>query len=181
MFVIDGWASQFGQRCAAVFPIFVGPLSLALPMAALLLATHVSPMVARSKLVLLGVLIEYGVSALFGAITFLGAFAHGLYSARLTVEGTLERAVWLAFLVLVCVISVRLQLRLYPRPTPQTYADPYLPTTYGRPYPGQPSRATPWSPRPPRARAGRPCPRRRCPVRWSWIRIRRPGSSCRWP
>ena len=138
MFVIDGWASHFGQRCVIVFPTFVGLLSLAMPMAALLLATHISPMVPRSKLVLLGVLIEYGVSALFGAITFLGAFANELSSARLTIEGTLERAVWLSFLVLVCVISVRLQLRLYPRPKPRPYADPYLPTTYGQPYPGQP-------------------------------------------
>jgi hypothetical protein len=137
--VIDGWASQFGQRCVLVYPTFVGLVSLALPMGALLLATHLAPMIPRSKLVVLGVAIEYGVSALFGVITFLGAFAHGLSSARETLEGTLERGVWLAFLVLACVIALRLQLRLYP-PTPRrpAYADAYLPTTYGKPYPGQP-------------------------------------------
>jgi hypothetical protein len=138
-FVIDGWASEFGQRCLTVFPTFVGIVSLAAPMAALLLATHIAPMVTRSKLVVLGVIIEYGVSALFGVISFLGAFAQGLNSVRATLEGTLERGVWLAFLVLACVIAARLQMRLYPRPKPQPVAEPsYLPTSYGQPYPGQP-------------------------------------------
>jgi hypothetical protein len=40
--------------------------------------------------------------------------------------------------VLVCVISVRLQLRLYPGRKPQPYGGQYLPSTYGQPYPGQP-------------------------------------------
>lgn len=138
-FVIDGWSSGFGQRCVAVFPTFVGIVSLSAPMAALLLATHIAPMVPRSKLVVLGVIIEYGVSALFGVISFLGAFGQGLNSVRATLEGTLERGVWLAFLVLACVIATRLQMRLYPRQEPQRYAEPaYLPATYGQPYPGQP-------------------------------------------
>jgi hypothetical protein len=138
-FVIDGWASEFGQRCLTVFPTFVGIVSLSAPMAALLLATHVAPMVTRSKLIVLGVIIEYGVSALFGVISFLGAFAQGLNSVRATFEGTLERGVWLALLVLACVIATRLQMGLYPRPVPPSYAEPgYLPATYGRPYPGQP-------------------------------------------
>jgi hypothetical protein len=90
-------------------------------------------------LVVLGVTIEYGVSALFGVISFLGAFGQGLNSVRATLEGTLERGVWLAFLVLACVIAVRLQMRLYPPATPQRYVEPaYLPATYGQPYPGQP-------------------------------------------
>ncbi|MDT5028211.1 MAG: hypothetical protein QOE61_4637, partial [Micromonosporaceae bacterium] len=81
-FVIDRWASDFGLRCAQVFATFVGPVSLILPIAALLLATHVTPMLRRSRQVLIAVLAELGVSALFGAITFLGAFAHDLGSPR---------------------------------------------------------------------------------------------------
>src|SRR5262249_22091930 len=137
-FVIDGWGSQFGSRSVDVFPTFVGPVSLGLPVAALLLATHISPMVARSRAILLVVLVEYGASALFGLITFLGAFAHGLSSARATVEGTLERGVWLTFLVLACTFAVRLQVGLFPRARRRLYAARYLPTTYGQPYPGQP-------------------------------------------
>ena len=40
-FVLDGWAAEFGARSAATFPVFVGPLSLGLPIVAVLLATHV--------------------------------------------------------------------------------------------------------------------------------------------
>jgi hypothetical protein len=138
LLVVDGWGSQFGPRSVNAFPTFVGPVSLALPMAAMLLATHISPMVARSRAVVLTVLVEYGVSALFGLITFLGAFAQGLFSARATVEGTLERGVWLGFLVVAGAVALRLQLGLFPRPRRHPYAAGYLPTTYGQPYPGQP-------------------------------------------
>ncbi len=138
LFVLDGWSSSFGQRCTDAFPTFVGLLSLGLPMASLLVATHIKPMVLRSRQILLTVLIEYAVSAVFGAVTFLGAFAHGLNSARATIEGILQRGVWLAFLILVCVVAVRIQLRLFPRPKPAPYAAGYLPTSYGQPYPGQP-------------------------------------------
>ena len=132
LFVIDGWASGFGARSAAVFGQFVGLYALALPMAALLLATHVRPMLRHARFIMIAVLVEYGVSALFGAISFLGAFAFDLDSARATIEGLLFRGVWLGFLVLACILAVRVWLGLFPA-TPPTYAP-----TYGRPYPGQP-------------------------------------------
>jgi hypothetical protein len=137
--VIDRWASDFGLRCAQVFPTFVGPISLGLPIAAMLLATHVAPMIRRARLVLIVVLAELGVSALFGAITFLGGFAHDLSSARATIENTLWRIVWLGFLVLACVLVARLWLGLYPtaKPGPAGYSG-YGQPSYGRPYPGQP-------------------------------------------
>ncbi len=50
---------------------FVGPLALALPVLALLLATP-RPMVGPDPQIVLAALIEYGVSAVFGLITFLG-------------------------------------------------------------------------------------------------------------
>jgi len=139
-FVIDRWASDFGLRCAAVFSTFVGPLALGLPMAAMLLATHVAPMVPRSRIILLTALIEYGVSAFFGAVTFLGAFASDLVSVRATLEGLLGRSVWLGFLIVASIVVVRAWMGLFPAPKPKrvAYAGGYAQPAYGRPYPGQP-------------------------------------------
>src|SRR5258705_2054940 len=64
--VIDDWASGFGLRSSVSFGQFVGLVALGLPMAALLIATHVSPMVTRSRLIVIAVLVEYGASAFFG-------------------------------------------------------------------------------------------------------------------
>jgi hypothetical protein len=138
-FVIDRWASDFGVRSALVFPTFVGPISLGLPIAALLLATHVAPMLRRTRLILIAVVSELGVSAVFGALTFLGAFAHDLPSPRAILEGTLWRIVWLGFLGLACWVTSRLWLGLYPLPKPGTgsYGTRARPA-YGQPYPGQP-------------------------------------------
>lgn len=149
-FVIDRWASDFGARCAAVFGTFVGPLSLGLPILAMLLATHVTPMLRRARIYLIIVLSELGVSALFGAITFLGAFANDLSSVRATLEGTLWRCVWTGFLVLVCIVVVRLWLGLFPQPKPgmANYGG-YLQPSYGHPYPGQPMYPHQQQPTPP--------------------------------
>jgi hypothetical protein len=139
-FVLDRWGSEFGLRSSAVFATFVGPYSLGLPIVAMLLATHVYPMVRRSKAVLIAVLVELAVSAFFGLVTFLGAFANDLASARATVEGLLWRSVWLAFLIFTCIVVVRLWLGLYPaaKTGPVSYPPTYRQPTYGSPYPGQP-------------------------------------------
>jgi hypothetical protein len=145
IFVMDGWADSFGFRSAVQFGTFVGPLALGLPFAAMLVATHIAPMVPRSRAILLTVLVEYGVSAVFGVITFLGAFAHGLGSVRDTLEGVLGRAVWLGLLVLAVIVVYRVLIGLYPPAPPRvraTYAaGPTYPGSpvYGRPYPGRPT------------------------------------------
>lgn len=136
-FVIENWGTDFGLRSAIAFDRFMGPFALGLPMLALLLATHVAPMARRAKAIVIAVLAEYGVSAFFGAITFLGGFAYDLRSPRATIEGLLERIVWLGLLVLACVIAVRVWLGLFPAAKAPTYPAGYRPT-YGRPYPGQP-------------------------------------------
>lgn len=146
--VLDRWGSDFGLRSAAVFDAFAGPLALGLPMIAMLLATHVAPMVARARLILIVVLVEYAVSALFGAVTFLGAFAYDLSSARATLEGLLERSTWLGLLVLATIIIVRVWLRLFPAPKRSTPYAGYPRVTYGKPYPGQPMYPQPGSPVP---------------------------------
>jgi hypothetical protein len=146
--VINGWASDFGQRCAAVFGAFVGPFALGIPIVAVLLATHVAPMVPRSRLILIVALSEYAASAFFGAITFLGAFAYDLRSARATIEGLLNRSVWMGFLILGSILLLRLWMGLFPRPRTQatSYGGYPSTTTYGRPYPGQPLYPQPGSP-----------------------------------
>jgi hypothetical protein len=105
-----------------------------------LLATHVEPMVPRTRLVLLVAIAEYGVSAFFGALTFLGAFAFDLRSPRAVIEAVLLRGVWLGFLLLGGMVLYRLWRGLFPPPPPRSpvYGGGYAPTTYGKPYPGQP-------------------------------------------
>jgi hypothetical protein len=138
-FVIDRWASDFGLRCANVYLDFAGPLALGLPVTAMLLATHVAPILRRARAVLITVFAELCVSAVFGAVTYLGAFAHDLNSVRATIEGLLFRSVWLGFLVLACILLARVWRGLYPAPKPRPAGFPaYGQPTYGRPYPGQP-------------------------------------------
>ena len=145
--VIDGWASRFGQRCAEVFPTFVGAFALGVPILAVLLATHVEPMVQRTRLVLLTALSQYAASGFFGVLTFLGAFAYDLRSPRAVIEGVLTRGVWLGFLVLGGLVLYRIWRGLFPPPPPRPRAyGGYAPTTYGKPYPGQPMYPQPTTP-----------------------------------
>ena len=65
------------------------------------------------------VLVELSVSALFGAITYLGAFAHDLSSVRATIEGLLGRSVWLGFLVIAGMLLARVWRGLYPPAKPR--------------------------------------------------------------
>jgi hypothetical protein len=116
VFVLDGWAIGFGARSVAQFPVFVGPLSLGLPMLAVLLATHVTPVLSRYRLILMAAAIEYAVSAVFGLATFLGAFADDLPAVGATLEGLLYRGVWLGFLVLAALVLARLYVGLVPGP-----------------------------------------------------------------
>jgi hypothetical protein len=133
--VVEGWATGFGGRSEATFGTFAGPVSIALPLLAMLLATHISPPLPAARSILLVALGEYVVSAVFGAITYLGAFANGLFGVRATFDGLLSRAVWLAFLTIAATAVYRVYRALY-RPVPaRDHARP----VYGRPYPGQPS------------------------------------------
>jgi hypothetical protein len=136
LFVVSDWFGQFGARSEAVFDLFAGPVGIALPLLAMLIATHVSPPLPQARVILLVALVEYAVSAFFGVITYLGSFAEGAFSVRSTFNGLLGRAVWLAFLTIAITAVYRVYRTMYP-PTPQTYS--YGPTVYGRPYPGQPS------------------------------------------
>jgi hypothetical protein len=137
IFVVSSWVGQFGARSEAVFDTFAGPVAIALPLLAMLIATHVSPPLPQARLILLVALGEYAVSAFFGVITYLGAFAEGVFSVRSTFNGLLGRAVWLAFLTIAITVVYRVYRAMYPPPARAAYS--YGPTVYGRPYPGQPT------------------------------------------
>ena len=100
LFVVDGWASGFGTRSVGAFDAFAGPFAVALPLLAVLIATHVGPTLPKARIVLLGALGSYAFSAVFGVITYLGAFAGSLFSVRDTFDGLLWRSVWLCFLAI---------------------------------------------------------------------------------
>jgi hypothetical protein len=150
IFVIDGWASGFGGRANGTFGVFIGVESIGLPMIAFLIATHVRPPVPRARLVTLGVLIEYGVSAFFGVVTYVAAFADDISSnasARFVFERLLQRTVWLALFAIAAFLVVRAWTGLYglPRGLPRlTWPERPHPTT-----PAAPPQTSGWPDVPP--------------------------------
>lgn len=137
LFVVSGWITRFGARSEVVFDTFAGPVAIALPLLAMLLATHVHSVLPQARWLLQVALAEYAVSGFFGVITYLGAFAEDVFSIRSTVDGLISRAVWLAFLAIAGVAVYRVYRALYP-PIPRPLYG-YGPPVYGQPYPGQPT------------------------------------------
>ena len=74
LFVVGGWAGGFGARSEAVFGTFAGPVAIALPLLAMLLATHLSPVLPSSRTILLTALGEYAVSAVVHGHAHRGAY-----------------------------------------------------------------------------------------------------------
>ena len=137
LFVVSGWVTQFGARSEVVFDAFAGPVAIALPLLAMLLATHIHPVLPQARTILQVALGEYAVSGFFGVVTYLGAFAEGVFSIRSTVNGLISRAVWLGFLAIAAVAVYRVYRTLFP-PMPRVPYG-YGPPVYGQPYPGQPT------------------------------------------
>ncbi len=137
LFVVSGWGSGFGTRSVEEFDSFAGPLAVALPLLAVLIATHVAPTLPQARTILLAALGSYGFSAVFGVVTYLGAFAGSLFSVRQTFDGLLWRTVWLCFLAIAGIAVYRIYHTLFPS-APAKAGYSYGPTVYGRPYPGQP-------------------------------------------
>ncbi|MDM4722584.1 hypothetical protein QTQ03_24425 [Micromonospora sp. WMMA1363] len=126
----------FTSRAGSGFSAFVGVEAVALPLLAVLLATHLRPVVPRAKLVVQVAAGEYAASAVLGGLTFLiwslGRLAGGeVVDAFL---GTLTRLAWLAVLGIAGYAVYRIWRTLYhvPKPKPQ-------PGLYGTPQPGWPS------------------------------------------
>ncbi|SCG41407.1 hypothetical protein [Micromonospora inositola] len=127
--------STFSGRAGSTFFIFVGVESTVLPVLAVLLATHVRPVLPKAKLITQVALGEYAFGALFGALTFLIWLVGRLAEAEVldALLGLLTRAAWLAIFAVAGYVVFKVWRALYytPRPKPQ-------PGVYGQPQPGWP-------------------------------------------
>jgi hypothetical protein len=149
-FTFDHWAIGFGARADATFGDFAGLIAIGFPVIAVLLATHVPPMLGRARLITLVALVEYAVSGFFGLIAFIGRFASRLDSAPILGQSGLRRAfeglfagmVWLGLLAFAAYVVYRVWAIVFYVPKPR-YA---YPPTYGQPYPGQPAYSQPPQP-----------------------------------
>ncbi len=147
-FIIDGFASTFGLRAEEEYGAFVGIPTIAFPLGAVMLATHIKPVVARAKLITLVALIEYGVAALFGVICLFASFIHEVSGGPFGQSGSirtgffnlLDNLVSLGLLAFAGFLVLRIWQGVFstPRPVaPQGYG---YGGAYGAPgYPQQPA------------------------------------------
>ncbi|GAB4105782.1 hypothetical protein GCM10028790_48010 [Micromonospora taraxaci] len=127
--------SSFTDRAGSAFYSFIGVEAVALPLLAVLLATHISPVLPKAKLITQVALVEYAVSAFFGTLTMLIWTVGRLAQAEIldALLGVLTRFAWMVvFAVAAWVVYTVWRAHYYvPRPKPQ-------PGVYGQPQPGQP-------------------------------------------
>jgi hypothetical protein len=142
-----GDGDSFTRRAGNSFFDFAGTEPIVLPVLAVLLATHIKPVVPKAKLITQVALIEYAVSALFAVIAVLawlvGALADGQLRSAFT--GLLLRLAFAAVFLAAAYVVFRVWRALYyvprPKPQPGVYGQPAQP--YGQPpqgyaQPGQP-------------------------------------------
>ncbi|TCB99910.1 hypothetical protein E0H26_05060 [Micromonospora zingiberis] len=131
----QGAYSTVTGRAGSAFFAFIGLEAVVLPLLAVLLATHVAPVVARGKMITQVALGEYAVSAVLGGLTLLVWMVGRLAEAQLfdALTGMLTRAAWVALFGLAGYVVWSVWQRLYhvPRPKPE-------PGLYGTPQPGWP-------------------------------------------
>ncbi|MFU8870552.1 hypothetical protein [Micromonospora sp. SL4-19] len=127
--------STFGGRASGTFFVFVGVESIVVPVLAVLLATHVRPVLSRAKLITEVALGEYAFAALFGALTFLIWLVSRLAEGQVldAFLGLLVRVAWLAIFTVAAFVTYKIWRTLYyvPKPKPQ-------PGVYGQAQPGWP-------------------------------------------
>jgi hypothetical protein len=148
-----GGLGGFSERANATFDDFVQPVTVFLPLFAVLLATHIKPAVPKAKLITLLAMIGYGVAALLGLITMFTAFINtvGLDLPGATLHAFLAlfiRLVWLALLAFAGFVVLRVYLGAYvvpkPKPAPAVYPGypqqgyPGYPAAQGYPQQGYP-------------------------------------------
>jgi hypothetical protein len=138
-------SDTFRGRAGGAFSDFVGVAAIVLPLLAVLLATHLPPPVPRAKLITQVALIEYAVSAVFGAVALLGWLITTLAAVEVrdAFTGLLVRVAWLAIFGIAAFVVYKLWRTLYyvpkPKPQPGMYGQSQA-QSYGQPYgqPGQP-------------------------------------------
>ncbi|MFI6779865.1 hypothetical protein [Micromonospora sp. NPDC050276] len=140
-FIAPNDYSSFTDRAGSAFYAFVGVEAVGLPLLAVLLATHIAPVLPRAKLITQAALIEYAVSALFGTLTMLIWTVGRLAEAEVldALLGVLTRFAWMViFAIAAWVVYTIWRAHYYvPRPKPQ-------PGVYGQPQPGWPQQPGGW-------------------------------------
>jgi hypothetical protein len=150
-----GRGSGFTDRAGGSFFDFVSVLPTALPLLAVLLSTHIAPTVSRARLITQVALVEYAVSAVFGAIAALawlvGTLADGELRSAFT--GLLLRVAYAGVFGCAAFVVYKIWRTLYyvprpkaPAPQPGLYGQPSQPPQgynqasqgYGQPGPGYP-------------------------------------------
>ncbi|WP_433266991.1 hypothetical protein ACQPWR_04925 [Micromonospora vinacea] len=133
--------SSFTDRAGSAFYAFIGVEAVGLPLLAVLLATHISPVLAKAKLITQAAVVEYAVSALFGTLTMLIWTVGRLAEAEVldALLGVLTRFAWMViFAVAAWVVYTIWRAHYYvPRPKPQ-------PGVYGQAQPGWPQQQGGW-------------------------------------
>ncbi|MCW2640892.1 MAG: hypothetical protein JWP76_3198 [Dactylosporangium sp.] len=154
--VFEDWSGNFLTRAGSSYVDFVGIVSIGFPLLAVLLATHIKPRVPQARLITALALVEYGVSALFGALCLLVDFLHGVTDSQTTLgisparrafEDFLVRAGEFTVLMVAAFAVFQLFQALYASIRPVAanppYGQPGYPPAYGQPgYPsayGQPT------------------------------------------
>ncbi|MFC0007481.1 hypothetical protein [Micromonospora siamensis] len=127
------------DRADVAYSFFVGLNAALLPLLAVLLATHVRPVLPQAALVTKVALGEYAVSGVLGALSFLiwmvGRLAEGeVFNVLL---GVLSRAGWLVLVAVGALVVWKVWSTLYRTPKPP-------PGVYGQPQPGWPQQPAGW-------------------------------------
>ncbi|MBQ1018444.1 hypothetical protein KBX71_11305 [Micromonospora sp. D93] len=140
-FIAPNDYSSFTDRAGSAFYAFIGVEAVVLPLLAVLLATHISPVLAKAKLITQAALIEYAVSAVFGTLTMLIWTVGRLAEAEVldALLGVLTRFAWMViFAIAAWVVYTIWRAHYYvPRPKPQ-------PGVYGQPQAGWPQQPGGW-------------------------------------
>lgn len=143
----EDWADRFTFRATAsttgiatVTDSFLSVWTALLPILAVLIATHLRPLVSQAKIITIIAAIEYAVAALFGFIALFAAFIGDLNGdnvfgaerkARFAIEGMLLRVAVLAVIVVALLLVFRVYVGLFQTAPSQQYG---YPQQYGQQY-----------------------------------------------
>ncbi|MGC4772406.1 hypothetical protein ACLQ25_25960 [Micromonospora sp. DT44] len=133
--------TDFTGRAGSSFFSFIGVEAVVLPLLAVLLATHVTPVLPKAKRITQVALGEYAVSALFGTLTMLIWTVGRLAEAEIldALLGVLTRFAWLVIFAVAAWVVFTIWRAFYyvPKPKPQ-------PGVYGQPAQGWPQQPGGW-------------------------------------
>ncbi|MFF0172587.1 hypothetical protein [Micromonospora profundi] len=129
------------DRAGGAFFTFIGVEAVVLPLLAVLLATHISPIVPKAKLITQVALIEYALSVLFGTLTLLIWTVGRLAETEIldALLGVLSRFAWLVIFGVAAWVVFTVWRKLFYVPKPKSQ-----PGVYGQPQQGWPQQQGGW-------------------------------------